>query len=126
MKKGDRHADPLELIVRRVVDGREFREETVFRIVHTESVDAKAIEAQVDEAIRNLFKTQAQLKSVLPAFQQGYFLNTTTSRPFVQVNRVPLSGRGKAMLKSAEVLAGREHLTCSWTSKRLKGGRHYG
>ena len=50
------HTDPLELSVRRVVDGREFREETVVRIVHTESVDAKAIEAQVDEAIRNLFK----------------------------------------------------------------------
>lgn len=56
VKKGDRPADPLELIVRRVHDGREFHEEVIFRIDHAEPVDAKVIERQVDAAIRKLFK----------------------------------------------------------------------
>jgi hypothetical protein len=56
IKKGDRPAEPLELIVRRVDDGHEYREETVFRIGHAEPVDAEAIERQGDETIRKLFK----------------------------------------------------------------------
>jgi hypothetical protein len=38
------------------MDGHEYREEVVFRIGHTELVDAKAIEKQVEEAIRKLFR----------------------------------------------------------------------
>jgi hypothetical protein len=60
VKRGDRPADPLELIIRRVDDGHEFREEVVFRIGHTELVDAKAVEKQVEEAIRKLFKNSDQ------------------------------------------------------------------
>lgn len=55
MKKGDGPADPLELIVRRVDGGREFREEVVLRIGHTDKVDAATIDKQVDEALRRLF-----------------------------------------------------------------------
>ncbi len=56
VKKGDRPADPLELIVRRVDDGREFREEVVLRIGHNDPVDTKVIEKQVDDALRKLLK----------------------------------------------------------------------
>ena len=56
MKKRDMPADSLELIVRRVNDGSEFREEMVSRIGHTDKVDAATIGKQVDEALRKLFK----------------------------------------------------------------------
>jgi hypothetical protein len=56
VKKGDHPSDPLELIIRRVDDGDEFREEFVLRIGHTEPVDEKAIEVQVEKAILNLMK----------------------------------------------------------------------
>lgn len=56
VKKGDRPADPLELIVRRVDDGREFREEMVLRIGQNDPVDPKIIEKQVNEALRKLLK----------------------------------------------------------------------
>jgi hypothetical protein len=67
VKKGDRPADPLELIVRRVDDGREFREEVILRIGHTEPVDAKAVERQVDRQFVTFSKNQIQLKA-LPTF----------------------------------------------------------
>jgi hypothetical protein len=56
VEKGDRPADPLELIVRRVGDGNEFREEIVFRIGHNDPVDPKVIEKQVEEALHKLLK----------------------------------------------------------------------
>jgi hypothetical protein len=56
VKKGDRPDAPLELLVRRVDDGHEFREEILFRIGHTEPVDSNAVERHVGEAIRKLFK----------------------------------------------------------------------
>jgi len=39
IRKGDQPSHPLELIVRRVHSGNEFREETVLRIGHTDSLD---------------------------------------------------------------------------------------
>lgn len=54
LKTGDRPADLLELIVRRVDDAGEFREEIVLRIGHDEAVNAKIIEKQADEALRKL------------------------------------------------------------------------
>ena len=54
VKKGDRPAEPLELIVRSIDDGRQFREEMVFRIGHNDPVDPKVIEKQVDEVLRKL------------------------------------------------------------------------
>jgi len=51
VKKGDRPADPLELIVRRVNHRNEFREEVVFRIAHSESVQTANIEKQSNEAM---------------------------------------------------------------------------
>jgi hypothetical protein len=56
VKRGDRADAPVELIVRSVDDGHEYREEFIFRMGHTEPVDAKAIEKQVEEAIRKLLK----------------------------------------------------------------------
>jgi hypothetical protein len=56
VKRGDRPAEPLELIVRTVDDGHEFREETVLRIGHTDPVDPKVIEKQVNEALSKLLK----------------------------------------------------------------------
>lgn len=57
VKKGDRPDDPLELIVRRVDDGREYREEMVLRIGHNDPVAPKLIEKQVAEALGKLLKT---------------------------------------------------------------------
>jgi len=55
-KKGDRPRDPVELIIRRVDTGDEFHEEIAFRIGHSDSVDAKAIEKQVADALDRLLK----------------------------------------------------------------------
>jgi hypothetical protein len=57
VKKGDRPADPLELIVRRGEDGQGYREETILRIGHTDPVDAAAIERHIEKALQKLFKT---------------------------------------------------------------------
>lgn len=54
VKKGDTPADPIQLIVRRVGDDREFREEIVLRIGKQDRVDAKAIAKQLDESLRRL------------------------------------------------------------------------
>lgn len=56
-KKGDRPADPLEVIVRRADDGQQYREEVILRIGHTEHVDAAAIEQQIEKALQRLFNT---------------------------------------------------------------------
>lgn len=56
IRKGDHPTDPIELIVRRADDGREFREEIVLRIGHDETVDSKAIEKALDAALRKLVK----------------------------------------------------------------------
>lgn len=49
-------ADPLELIIRRVNDRSEFREEVVLRIGHNDPVDQAIIEKHVDQALRKLLK----------------------------------------------------------------------
>ena len=54
VKKGDSLSDPIELIVRRVGDGDEFREEVVLRVGHKDPVDAKAIEEQLNKALSKL------------------------------------------------------------------------
>lgn len=56
VKKGDKPSDPLEVIVRRVENGQDFREEIVMRIGHKDPADANAIEQQVAMALRKLFK----------------------------------------------------------------------
>lgn len=60
VKKGDKPDAPLELIVRRIDDGREFQEEIILRAGHNQPVDPKAIEKQVDEALRALLKKSRQ------------------------------------------------------------------
>ena len=57
VKKGDRPNDPLELIIRRIDDHSQFREETVLRIGHNDPADPKEIEKQVAEALGRLLKT---------------------------------------------------------------------
>lgn len=54
IKKGDKPAEPLKLIVRRVADEDGFREEIVLTIGHEQPVDAKVIEGQVAEALKKL------------------------------------------------------------------------
>jgi hypothetical protein len=56
IKKGDHPSDPIELIIRRADDGREFREEVVLRIGHQDRVDAKAIEEAIDAALAKLLE----------------------------------------------------------------------
>jgi hypothetical protein len=56
IKKGDHPTDPIELIIRRADDGREFREEVVLRIGHNDSVDPEAINKVVDTALGKLVK----------------------------------------------------------------------
>jgi hypothetical protein len=54
VKKGDTPTDPIELIVRRVGDDREFREEIVLQIGKQDRVDTEAIAKQLDESLRRL------------------------------------------------------------------------
>lgn len=56
IKKGDHPSEPLELIVRRIHDGDEFREETVLRIGHRDVLDEDAMEKQLKEALHKLLK----------------------------------------------------------------------
>jgi hypothetical protein len=56
IKKGDHPSEPLELIVRRVHDAQEFREETVLRIGHKDTVDEAKVEQQLKDALRKLLK----------------------------------------------------------------------
>ena len=54
VKKGDRPSEPLELIVRRVSNHDEFREEKILRIGHAEPVDPDKIEAALGRALEKL------------------------------------------------------------------------
>lgn len=56
IKKSDHPNDPVELIIRRADDGREFREVVVLRVGHNDPVDTKAIEKAVDAALGKLVK----------------------------------------------------------------------
>ena len=61
IKKGDHPSHPLELIVRRVHDGNEFREETVLRIGHRDSLDEAKLEQQLKDALHKLLKSEEQV-----------------------------------------------------------------
>jgi hypothetical protein len=52
VKHGDRPAEPVEVIIRRVCDGDRLIEETVLRIGHDDSVTGVAIEARIDAALK--------------------------------------------------------------------------
>jgi len=54
VKKGDKPADPVELIVRRVEKGEDFREQIVLRVGYKDAIDARLIEKHLDEALRAL------------------------------------------------------------------------
>jgi len=58
IKKGDRPSDPVELIVRRVHNRQEFREETVLRVGPKEALDETKIEQQLKDALRKLLKDE--------------------------------------------------------------------
>lgn len=60
VKKGDRPADPLELIVRRAEDREGYREEIVLRIAHNDHVDPAAIEDQIEKALQRLFQNASR------------------------------------------------------------------
>lgn len=61
IRKGDHPSHPLELIVRRVHSGNEFREETVLRIGHTDSLDEAKLEQQLNDALQKLLKDGKQI-----------------------------------------------------------------
>ena len=56
IKKGDHPREPLVLIVRRVDEKNDYREDVVLRIGHTDKVDSGVIEDQLNASIRELFK----------------------------------------------------------------------
>lgn len=56
VKRGDRPREPLELIVRRSVDGTHVEEEVVLRVGHTDAVDHASVERQLVEALKKLLR----------------------------------------------------------------------
>lgn len=58
IKKGDHPREPVVLIVRRVDERNDYREDVVLRIGHTDRVDSGLIEDQLNAAIRDLFKDE--------------------------------------------------------------------
>jgi hypothetical protein len=54
VKKGDRPSDPVEIIVRRVEQDGEFREEKVLRFSHSDPVDRARIEQSMNDAAKRL------------------------------------------------------------------------
>jgi hypothetical protein len=63
IKKGDSPSDPLELIVRRVHNVQEFREETVLRVGHKDAVDEAKVERQLKDALRKLLKDEPSTRT---------------------------------------------------------------
>ncbi len=59
VRRGDRPSDPIELVVRRIAHGSEFREEVVLRVGHNETVGATTIKERLDEALRKLARQDA-------------------------------------------------------------------
>ena len=53
---GDRPAEPIELIIRRVDERNRFHEEFVWRAGHGEPEDRTEVEMKIHEALRRLFK----------------------------------------------------------------------
>lgn len=56
IKKGDHPSDPLVLIVRRVDEKNEYREDVLLQIGHMDAVDSDAIEKELTAAIKNVLK----------------------------------------------------------------------
>jgi hypothetical protein len=56
IRKGDHPREPLVLIVRRVNNKNDYREDIVLRIGHTDTVDSGVIEDQLNTSVRELFK----------------------------------------------------------------------
>ncbi len=56
VKQGDRPAEPVELVVRRMGNRDEFREEAILRIGHDQPVTAKEIEAALGRALEKLLR----------------------------------------------------------------------
>lgn len=63
IKKGDQPSHPLELIVRRVDEVRQVREEVVLHIGHRDPIDEKAVERQLTEALERLADTREKRDS---------------------------------------------------------------
>jgi hypothetical protein len=56
VKQGDHPSDPLELIVRRVSNRDEFREEAILRIGHDQPVTPTETEAALERALEKLLR----------------------------------------------------------------------
>lgn len=56
IKKGDKPQAPLELIVRRSQKDGEFKEETILRINHQDTIDPSLIDKQLKQAISDIIK----------------------------------------------------------------------
>jgi hypothetical protein len=56
IKKGDSPSHPLELIVRRFHGTEEFREETVLRVGHKDTLDESKMEQELKDALQKLLK----------------------------------------------------------------------
>ena len=54
IKQGDHPSEPLELIVRRMDDKKQLREEIVLSIGHTDRIVKKKVEEQLREALRRI------------------------------------------------------------------------
>lgn len=54
VQRGDQRTEPVEVIVRRIVDGDKFQEETVFRIGHGDSVSRADLEIKLKAALKRL------------------------------------------------------------------------
>jgi hypothetical protein len=61
-KKGDRHPDPVELIIRRVEKNGEFHEEKILRIGQTNQIDGRKIETALKKAAYKLLKNHDNKK----------------------------------------------------------------
>ncbi len=56
VRKGDKPREPLEIIVRRIEDGREVHEEVVLRVGHRERADRRRIGRELNKAVSRLIR----------------------------------------------------------------------
>ena len=60
IKKGDHPRDPLVLIVRRVDEKNEYREDVILRIGQSDVIDSGVIEKELNTAIQETLKRREQ------------------------------------------------------------------
>lgn len=91
VKKGDRPSDPLDLIVRRMTQNHDVREEMILRVGHREVVSQEKIDDAVRKAVQLLVAVPDELKTAVSPMSGS----VTESSNITSKKRAKAIGDGK-------------------------------